>query len=83
MSLLNHYKPSVRMEYEELDGLIRLFEQKLEDDDFGGDEIDRTLHIGALMALKIIRNNHYVDYPYQFMDLFNHYADVPTDEREE
>lgn len=83
MSLIQHYKPSVRMEYDELDGLIRTINRKLDDDDFGGDEIERTLYIGALMTLKIIRNHHYVDYPHQFMDLFEHYGDIPTDDKEE
>lgn len=81
MSLVRHYKPSVRMEYEELDGLIRSINESLEEDEVDG-EIARAAFIGALIALKIIRHHERVEYPHQFISLFKHYLDTPTEERE-
>lgn len=82
MSLVRHYKPSVRLEYEEMDGLISVFDRMLEDDEFTSDT-EQAAYIGALVALIIIRHHEYVDYPHQFMNLFAHYLETPTDEKEE
>lgn len=81
MALVRHYKPSVRMEYEEMDGLIRSISEALEEDEVDG-ELDRAAYIGALIALKIIRHHERVEYPHQFISLFNHYLETPTDKEE-
>lgn len=81
MSLVRHYKPSVRMEYEELDGLINAIDGLMEYDEFYSDT-ERAAYIGAEVALKIIRHHQYVEYPHQFISLFKHYLDTPTEERE-
>jgi hypothetical protein len=56
MALVRHYKPSVRLEYEEMDGLINVYDQTLEADEFTSDT-EKAAYIGALVALKIIRHH--------------------------
>lgn len=73
MALIRHYKPSVRMEYEELDGLIRVIDNAADNDML--DTCERAAYIGAEIALNIIRNHELVEYPHQFLSLFEHYLD--------
>ena len=78
MALVRHYKPSVRLEYEELDGLMNVFDEALEDGEFDS-KTERASYIGALVALKIIRFHEHVEYPHQFISLFRHYLETPID----
>lgn len=71
MALIRHYKPSVRLEYEELDGLINVINQQLESGDLSTDV--EIAFIGCLATLEIIRNHEYVEYPHQFVELLKHY----------
>lgn len=69
------------MEYEEMDGLIRTISEALEEGEVEG-ELDRAAYIGALVTLKIIRHHERVEYPHQFISLFNHYLERPEDKEE-
>ena len=79
MALVRHYKPSVRLEYEEMDGLINVYDQTLEADEFTSDT-EKAAYIGALVALKIIRHHEHVEYPHEVMSLFAHYLETPNRE---
>ena len=76
MALVRHYRPSVRMEYEELDGLINVIDKMLNDDESTMDNSERLAFIGASITLEIIRHHEYVEYPHQFVDLFKRYLDT-------
>lgn len=73
MALIRHYKPSVRLEYEELDGLINVINQQIESGDLSTDM--EIAFIGCLATLEIIRHHEYVEYPHQFVELFKVYLD--------
>lgn len=82
MAVIRHHRPYVSMDYDDVDGLLNAMTQAIEDGCFES-TTERAAHIGALIALRIIRHHEYVEYPNQFMSLFVHYLDIPADTEEQ
>ncbi len=72
MSLLREYEPATRVGLYELDGLLSMLEAKARE--LGGDgDADAYFYLGAYYALSIIRGHGRVEYPHEFMELFEQY----------
>lgn len=80
MALVKRSRPTVILGCDELDGLIKLLEashRPLAEDG----EVDALYYEGALAAVSIFRYHEYVDFPADFMRLFEHMLTIEDIER--
>lgn len=78
MTLIRQYRPSARITFDELDGLLKLLSDRI-DDAVENDNSDFSYYIGAYMALEIIRYHEQVDIPQDFMRLLELRIERNTD----
>lgn len=74
MTLIRHYKPSTRLDYYELDGLLTRLDREIAERGKSG-ERSADYYIGAYFAFLILRNNEYVETQDDFMRIFNRYLE--------
>ena len=70
MTLFRSYPASVRIEYPELEGLMRVLDARMEE---AGTDADAACYKGAHIALSILRHFDRAEYPVDFMALFDRY----------
>lgn len=83
MPLVRRYNPSVRMDCEELDGLLNALGNRIEEADEGGDAMT-VAYLGAWYAVDIIRHHEFVETQEDFLRLFDKYLQeaITIEERE-
>lgn len=69
MTLIRQYRPSARITFDELDGLLKLLDDEIAERGDNG-EIETMYFVGAAFALEIIRYHEHVDFPEDFMAIF-------------
>ena len=69
MTFIGDYRPTKRVGIEELDGCIKLLNDKLDETAENG-EMSTALYMGALIALETMRNGRF-EYPQDFMAVFD------------
>lgn len=74
MALIRVYEPATRIGLLELDGLLSILGERARELGDDGDA-DAYFHLGALYALSIIRDHGRVEYPQEFMELFERYVE--------
>jgi hypothetical protein len=74
MTLLREYEPATRVGLFELDGLLSMLEGRARELGEDGDA-DAYFYLGAYYALSIIRRQERVEYPQEFLALFNQYME--------
>lgn len=70
MTLIRHYRPSTRIDHDELDGLLNVLQRRVDEQEENGEAII-PYYIGAAIALHIIRYHEFVDVPDDFVALFD------------
>ena len=73
MALVRVYEPATRIGLLELDGLLSMLGERARELGEDGDA-DAYFYMGALYALSIIREQGRVEYPHEFMELFEQYV---------
>lgn len=71
MTLSRYYAPSTRIEHAELEGLIRVIDETLDEGDVTPTE--RASYVGCRIALNIFLRHERVEYPIDFLKLFQLY----------
>ena len=67
--LLSSYKPSTRVYHEELDGTLNIANRKI--DELGEEGSWKTpYYVGMAMCLMIEKSYEYVEYPQDFIKIF-------------
>jgi len=80
MTLARQYRPSVRLDWEELDGLLRMLDDRIAEMGENGEYIT-CYYVGARTAASIFRFCEFVDVPADFMRLFDRkIRDIEGDE---
>ena len=79
MTLSRIYRPSTRIEHDELDGLINILDRRIAECIENKDE-NGSYYLGAKMALTIIRYHEWVELPDDFMLVFDNYMTNGKDE---
>ena len=74
MALIRVYEPATRIGLLELDGLLSMLGERARELGEDGDA-DAYFYMGALYALSIIREQGRVEYPHEFMELFEKYVE--------
>ena len=69
MTLLRQYRPSARITFDELDGLLKLADDAVAEHGENG-EISTLYYVGMRETLNIIRYHEWVDFPEDFMLIF-------------
>ena len=72
MALFRSYPANVRIGVDELDGLLRVLDARIDAMRTDG-EADVALYEGARIALSIIRRHERIEYPIDFLSLFELY----------
>ena len=74
MTLLREYEPATRVGLLELDGLLSILEARARELGEEGDA-DAYFYLGAYYALSIVRNQARIEYPQEFLQLFEQYME--------
>lgn len=69
MTLARMYRPSTRIEHDDLDGLLNVLEREIAERGEDG-EASTAYYVGSLEALRIIRYHEFLDTQADFMRLF-------------
>lgn len=69
MALTRTYRPSTRIQHDELDGLLNVLDRTIAERGENG-EADTPYYVGAFEALRIIRYHEFLDTQEDFMRLF-------------
>lgn len=68
MTLARMYRPSTRIQHDDLDGLLNVLDRTISEKGEDG-ELDTLYYIGAFDALSIVRHHEFVDTQEDFMRL--------------
>ena len=79
MTLFRSYPANVRIGTDELDGLLRILDARI-DAMLADGEADAALYEGARIALSIIGRHERIEYPIDFLSLFELYLREGDDE---
>lgn len=69
MALARTYRPSTRIQHDELDGLLNVLDRTISEHGEDG-EADTPYYVGAFEALRIVRYHEFLDTQEDFMRLF-------------
>lgn len=72
MTLSRIYRPSTRIEHEELDGLLNILERTINEHGENG-ESNTPYYVGARIALTILREHERIEMPEDFVLVFDNY----------
>lgn len=70
MTLLYRDQPKIRLGIDEVDGLINVLAAEIDQRGEDG-ELSTLYYVGARAALEIIREQTHIEYPHDFLRLFD------------
>ena len=74
MALSRIYRPSTRIEHDELDGLLNVIDRRIAESGENG-ELVTSYYVGAQIALTIIRCHERIELPDDFLAIFDNYLE--------
>ena len=74
MALIRHYQPNTRLDHYELDGLLKRLDREIAELGEAGDA-STPYHVGAHIALNILRHHEHVETQDDFVNIFRKYLD--------
>lgn len=73
MTLIRHYRPSTRIDHDDLRGLMNVLKDRIEESQANG-ELMTALYYGAYLSASIFLHHEFVETQDDFMRLFEKYA---------